>query len=240
MTNPIPARRPRAGCIAALAALLLSLPAAAADHEQSGWLAWFNSAALDGRLGLVSDIQLRTRDDLEGPRNLLIRPGLSWQIAPSHALMGGYAHIGTFNAGRPDAVEHRLWQQYLFSHRAGRASVVQRLRLEQRFIGRPGAPDAYSDRLRWFTRAVVPLADGAPFRRGTFVALQNEVFLGLSGRDDLNGRVFDQNRAYLAVGWRDGSGRDYEIGYLNQWINARGGDVINHIVQCALYTRFQP
>lgn len=226
--------------LALAAALLLPLgPLRAADHEQSGWLAWFNTVAFNERLGLISDVQLRSRDDWEGPRNLLVRPGLSWRVAPNHALMGGYAYIGTYNAGRPDATEHRFWQQYVYSHRVARASVAQRFRLEQRLIGRPGAPDVYSDRLRWFTRAVIPLDGGGAFRRGGFMAVQNEVFLGLSGRDDLNGRVFDQNRAYVAFGWRDGNGRDYEIGYLNQWINTRGGDVINHIAQFAIYTHFQ-
>ena len=219
--------------------LMLALPARAATDEQSGWLAWFNNAAFDHRFGLVSDVQLRSRDDWAGPRNLLIRPGLSWTVAPGHTLSAGYAYIGSYPAGGPDVTEHRSWQQYVASRALPFGTLSQRFRLEQRFIGRAGAPDAYSDRLRWFVRTVIPLDGLMPLKRGGFIALQNEMFAHLSGRDDLNGRVFDQNRAYVAIGWRSGPLADVEIGYLNQWINGRTGDTVNHVLQVAAYTHFR-
>jgi len=217
----------------------LSASVRADTDEQSGWLAWFNNAAFDSRFSLISDVQLRSEDEWAGPRNLLVRPGLQWTVSPGHSLTAGYAYIGTFRPDAPDATEHRSWQQYVASRAFPVATVSQRLRLEQRFIGRPGAPDVYSDRLRWFGRAVIPVDAGLPFQRGNFIAVQNEVFMNLSGRDDLNGRVFDQNRAYLAFGWRNGPTVDIEVGYLNQWISGRNGDVINHVLQMAIYTTFR-
>lgn len=228
-----------------LALLLVTLPLLAARAEspiiqQTGWAAWFNNAAINEHFGIVSDVQLRSRDEWAGPRNLLIRPGLSWYVKPGQTLSAGYAYIGTFNRDAEDAVEHRIWQQWVSSYRIERLNVSQRFRLEQRFIGRPGAPDVYSDRFRWFARAQLPLsASNGAFTQGAFLAFQNEAMVNLSGRDALNAPLFDQNRAYIAYGWRLNKTADIEIGYLNQWINGKNRDTVNHVLQVALYTFFR-
>ena len=66
---------------AALAALALSAHAplhAQTQDIQTGWAAWFNSVKLSDHWGLVSDVQLRTSDDWEDLRTLILRPGLSY------------------------------------------------------------------------------------------------------------------------------------------------------------------
>ncbi len=93
--------------------------------------------------------------------------------------------------------------------------------------------------MRYFIRGVVPLrGDKASFTEGPFVAVQNELFLNLQHRDQVNGKVFDQNRLFLAGGYRLSSRYDLEVGYLNQFINGRANDTENHVVQLALYSRF--
>ena len=71
-----------------------------------------------------------------------------------------------------------------------------------------------------------------------FVALQNEFFLNLQNKDELNGSTFDQNRAYLAVGYRFSKAFDVEAGYLNQAVKGASVNTMNNAVQLALYTRF--
>ena len=71
-----------------------------------------------------------------------------------------------------------------------------------------------------------------------FVALQNELFFNIQNNDDLNGSAFDQNRAYLAAGYRFSKKMDIEAGYLNQAINGRTSNTVNNVVQLAVYTRF--
>ena len=60
-------------------------------------------------------------------------------------------------------------------------------------------------RLRYQLRAQVPIhapAAGSPFTRGAYVAVQSEVMGHLSGERNLNGKTFDQLRAYSGIGWR--------------------------------------
>jgi hypothetical protein len=54
----------------------------------------------------------------------------------------------------------------------------------------------------------------------------------------VNNEIFDQNRLYLALGYRLRKSFDLEAGYLNQYINGRGKTFgNNHILQLAGYVR---
>ncbi len=80
--------------------------------------------------------------------------------------------------------------------------------------------------------------DRASFSKGVFAALQNEVFFNLQNKSKLNDKFFDQNRAYLALGYRVNPRLDLEAGYLNQYVDGLSSNTVNHAGQLALYTRF--
>ena len=213
---------------------------AASLDQQSGWAAWSNSIKLSDRWSLISDVQLRSNDGWERPRNFIGRAGASYALTPTLSLAAGYAYIDTYTPDSPTLTENRTWQQLLLVQKIGGNPLTHRLRLEQRFIERATGGDVYSDRLRYFARLQVPLqASGSkPFSHGYYAAFQNEVLLHLSGRSDLNGQLFDQNRAYAGIGFRISPRADVEVGYLNQHLNGRTRDTDNHVVQFSLFTRF--
>ena len=97
----------------------------------------------------------------------------------------------------------------------------------------------FAQRFRYFFRLIQPLnKTEAAFTKGAFVALQNEVFLNFHNKDKLNNSVFDQNRLYLAAGYRFSKKVDIEAGYMNQAVKTLNNHTNNNIVQLALYTRF--
>ncbi|MBZ4187299.1 DUF2490 domain-containing protein [Niabella beijingensis] len=211
-------------------------------YEQTGWAAWFNNAKLSKKWGLYFDIQVRTHDDWNGIRNVLLRPGVNYYIKSNQTATGGYLYTPTFPA--PDITngktltEHRIWEQYTISHPVFTGSLSHRFRLEQRFIGRTDE-DIFSQRFRYFFRDVQPLVRTEQgFRKGPFVALQNELFFNLQNKDRLNGSFFDQNRAYIAVGYRTSPKFDIEAGYLNQAVKGASSNTMNSVIQVAAYTRF--
>ena len=148
-------------------------------------------------------------------------------------------------------------------HGVHAATITHRLRLEQRYLPRFHAEGnslahnghTHSGRLRYFARSVIPLGSsrhseanaaptGAaltgppPFTQGFFAAVQNEIFVNISGSSAVNGKFFDQNRAYLAVGYRYSRQFDLELGYMNQYISGTGtNSTNNHILQVATYLR---
>ena len=64
------------------------------------------------------------------------------------------------------------------------------------------------------------------------------MFLNLQNKNKLNDKVFDQNRAYVAIGYRVNRRFDLEAGYLNQYVDGLSSNTVNHAGQLALYTRF--
>ena len=143
------------------------------------------------------------------------------------------------------APEHRIWQQFIVSHPIINTSLSHRFRLEQRFIAKSviennelkNEGNVYANRLRYFFRTMVPvggkLEDNTPF-----TGLQNEVFLNFGDKSGVNREFFDQNRAYVALGYRFNRKFDLELGYMNQYINGRNDAFTNnHVLQLATYLR---
>lgn len=213
-------------------------------NQSSGWLFLLNNTKINDKWGAYLDVQLRSSDKIDYLRNFLFRPGVTYYINDKNEATVGYLLNKTFNrligSANNQLTEQRIWEQYIYKQKLSTISVSHRFRLEQRFIERTGVQDdLFSQRFRYFVRFILPLEKGKQkFDEGTFLALQNEVFLNLQNKDELNGKVFDQNRAYLAVGYRFSKKLDIEAGYLNQAIKGLGANTVNNVVQLAVYTRF--
>lgn len=189
---------------------------------------------------------------------LLLRTGLNYHVNSRLFLTAGYGYI----PGRQVVAgisgytaEHRLFEQMQYTHplvigagtHARKGTLAHRLRLEQRFI--PNRPyidnnelksdgNLYANRLRYFIRNITPLVPWSATGKAPFLALQNEVFVNIGDKSAVNQKFFDQNRAYIALGYRFSKQFDAEIGYMNQYINGRNETFTNnHIVQLATYVR---
>jgi len=216
----------------------------------NGWLATFNTIRLKNNFSIHSDLQLRSSDQLEHAQTFLLRAGLNYNTSKNVMLTAGYAYIDnrrTVSGQTGYISEHRIWQQLLISHKiASFIPVSHRFRLEQRFIGKPVLQDhqvqkdghAYANRTRYFLRGIIPFNGEKDFSKGVFGAVQNEIFLNIGNKANVNGKTFDQNRAYVAMGYRFSKKFDGEIGYMNQYISGRNDAFTNsHILQLAGYVR---
>lgn len=218
-----------------------------AQVQFSGWLASFNTFKLNNKLSLHFDGQLRSTNDLESIQTVLLRPGLnihlkSWVLTSGYAYISNRRNVSGFSALMP---EHRIWQQAIFNHKLKTVSIAHRFRFEERFISRStlanneletdGFDQAF--RFRYFLRSIIPLTAQPGFTKGPFFALQNEVFLNTGDRSAVNGKTFDQNRLYGAIGYRLPGKIDLEAGYMNQYTATRASFVNNHIAQIAVYKR---
>jgi hypothetical protein len=219
----------------------------------TGWGAVFASYKLNDKFSIHFDGQLRSSDEWEKFQTVLLRPGLNYHINNNNIATVGYAYIDnqrTVSGIRGWIPEHRIWQQYIYRHSFaldGRNTGLQhRLRLEERFVGTPIvegdelATDGheFAMRLRYFARMVMPLQKTDNFSKGAFVAFQEEIMFNVKNNDAVtNGKFFDQNRAYVALGWRFSNKFDLEAGYMNQYVLGKSLDVSNSIIQLAGYVR---
>jgi hypothetical protein len=208
-------------------------------HQNTGWLFLMNSTKFNDKWGAHFDLQLRSSDEYKNLRNLLIRPGLTYHFNSTNNLTLGYLFTQTYTPGAESITENRVWEQFIHTHKIKSVAVTHRLRLEQRFIEKIAADDVFAQRLRYFFRFLIPLKkDAQAFEKGLFAAVQNEVFLNIQNKENINNDLFDQNRIYLALGYRLQKKIDFEVGYMNQAIKGLIGHTNNNVLQIAVYTRF--
>jgi hypothetical protein len=233
------------GVLISGACLLFNSSIAQTNKEFTGWGGWFHTQRFSQHWGANFDAQFRSADHLKYLRNILIRPSVSYYFDNAHFATVGYLYTYTHNetaAGNTTRPEHRIWEQFILNKKLGRnVSLQNRFRLEQRFVNSLGAQEKYfAQRLRYFVRAVIPIGNkDSTFKRGPFLGLQNELFFNVQNKSKVNGDLFDQNRGYVSLGYRLKKEVDVEVGYLNQYVNARGPvNTLNNVLQVALYTRF--
>jgi len=220
-----------------------------AQSQFSGWAAVFSTIKTGEKTSFHTDVQLRSTDEWKKAQTFLFRPGINFHLNKTVILSAGYAYISnrrTISNVSGYATEHRIWQQLLINHKLKNIFVSHRFRTEQRFIEKSIVvnnlleSDGYvtAHRFRYFTRSILPLKKQETFSKGLFAALQNEVFVNIGNNDNVNGKFFDQNRLYLAAGYRLNSSADLEIGYMNQYVSGSGSQKTrNHILQLAGYLR---
>ena len=200
------------------------------DPNYHGWYSYAGDHTVAGRWGVHFDAQWRRADVITRWQQYQLRPGVNFQARRNVLLTLGYVYTRTYPYGEFPVLaslpEHRVYQQALWRHLGHAAGVVQRYRLEQRYIRYPTTPDrswTYQNRFRYMLRVELPLIQQADGKRLWYVPVSNEVFLGLPPNS--GARPFDQNRLFVGVGRSLSAAGSVEVGYLNQFIGQRNGKV---------------
>lgn len=221
------------GCLVLFAS---TLPAQS-DHNANGWFMYFGDHPLGkSKWGLHLEGQWRRHDVVVNWQQFLLRPAVNYQVTKNLMLTGGYAFIETYRYGdypaRERFPENRVWQQALLTTKFLGRDWQHRLRLEQRFFG--GYAARYENRIRYMLRTNIPLPFGD---RKYYLGLYDEILYNF-GRD-VAFNVFDQNRAYVALGRPIARDTRFEIGFLEQTIQQRNGRIFehNHTLQVAIFSK---
>jgi hypothetical protein len=178
-------------------------------------------------------------DDVKYLRNFLFRPAAIYTIDKKNNIGLGYALFDS-NGPAPSVTlaENRIYQQFTHTEAIKAVAITNRFRLEQRFVEKSPTNTDFSQRFRYFLRAVIPLAkQESTFKKGIYAAVQDEIFINVQNKDLVNGSMFDQNRAYGAIGHRFNTKVDAEIGYMNLFQKRSSTDLRNNVVQLAFYLR---
>ena len=215
----------------------------------AGWVGMFNTFKVSDKISLGLDMQVRSTDQVKHLQTFIFRPAINWNFRKNMTATAGYGYFRSqriVSGVTGYAPEHRLWEQFIITHNIGFVPVTHRFRLEQRFISKSfvrnnsfeNEGNLFANRLRYFNRGIIPFKKQKPFVKGAFAAIQNELFFNLGDKSGVNGKFFDQNRLYLAAGYRFSPKFDGEMGYLNQYVSGKNKSFTNnHILQIAGYIR---
>lgn len=215
--------------------------------NSNGWYMYFGDHKFSSKWGVHLEAQFRRHDVITSGQQLLLRTGINYHLTDQTFLTAGYAFIQTYPYGEfPVAAafpEHRLWQQAQIKSQLRKWEMISRFRLEQRWQYLPVeqtdgsfAPGeaVYQNRFRIFTRFSIPFAGETIEEKSWYVTFYDEVFISFGENVKMN--VFDQNRAYVALGYRIPKVGRLEFGYLNQLVLKSNGTQVesNHTLQLGL------
>jgi Protein of unknown function (DUF2490) len=192
------------------------------------WFMYNGAHKFTSKWGLHLEAQLRRADGLANAQQWLLRTGLNYHFAPAAFATLGYAFVETSPYGdfpsKSTFPENRIWEQIQLKQAIGRVELVNRFRLEQRFVNAPVAVGTgfepgeavYSNRFRSFHRISIPLKGKAIVDKSFYITAFDEIFVSWGKKVAFN--LFDQNRAYIALGYKIPKAGRLELGYLNQQI----------------------
>ena len=215
--------------------------------NQNAWFSYVGNHALNDRWGLHLEAVLRRSDWVAKDQQILLRGGINYYLNKQVTLTAGYCFVETYPYGefaaKSSFPEHRLWEQFQYKSQTGKVELVNRLRLEQRFVHSPAlqadstyaAGDAvYTNRFRVLNRISIPFKGKTIEDKSFYLSLYDELFVNFGKKVGMN--IFDQNRAYAAIGYKIPKVGRLEIGYMLQTIVKSDGIKIedNHTLQIGL------
>ena len=219
--------------------LLVTHPAFSQNSQRistvntNGWYNYFGDHAVSERWGVHLEGQWRRHDVITQWQQLLLRPGINFSPNKNVMLTAGYAFVDTYPYGEfPVAYrfpEHRIFEQVILKHELGKLGLQHRYRLEQRYLGQKAEPSdtridfwRYENRFRYMMRVNIPLGEGKRFHLGVY----DEIMVNFG--NNVGANIFDQNRAYAAIGYSLSKSTKLEVGYLLQILQQRNGRVIEY------------
>ena len=164
------------------------------------WLFWTHSQKLNDHFDVLADVQSRSEGNLQQVNTLLLRTALNYHLNDQHSMAFGYAYKGDWLEDNEHEYEHRIYQQYQYEFKVKRIEFQLRGRFEQRFLH--DSSKKFALRARGFVAAQFPIYANEDFSSGIFAGLQNEMFLNVLNRRNVNNHFFDQNRPYASLGYR--------------------------------------
>jgi hypothetical protein len=212
------------------------------DHNANAWFMYFGDHTLSSRWGVHLEGQARRSDLGLGWQQVLLRPGVNYQINRFTSATLGYGFVNSYRYGdypaKATLPEHRFFEQVWTKHPLGPLGLQHRFRVEQRLVSALGADMQAArqwelrQRFRYMFRADVPL----PKTKRFYLGMYDEFFLNFGGNRGLH--YLDQNRAYGAVGMKLSQFEKFEVGYLHHYVPQRNGRILehNHTLQFALFS----
>lgn len=217
-------------------------------YHNNGWLMYFGNHAFSKHIGLHAEVQWRRHNIVLEPQQLLLRGGINFYSGQNSFFTLGYAYIETYPYGElPSPItfpEHRVWQQFQTKLMLKRIEMISRFRLEQRYVHAPTinihtgkfetGDGVYTNRFRLLTRFSLPINKKEIVDYTFYISAYDELFVNFGKNVAQN--IFDQNRAYFALGYKVPVVGRVELGYLYQTIIKRDGIKIenNHTLQVSI------
>jgi hypothetical protein len=205
-----------------------------ADVREQAWFAYFNQTRLTEKSGVWVDLQMRLNEFVSEKSLSIARLGYTYFLTDQTRLTAGYGYITHYNNSPlvPDVPENRVWQQVQWFDKKKGLSLMQYLRVEERFVSTLANNELTDDfrftwRFRYNFALTIPLKGTEVTANTPFVLLNDELHIN-AGKNIIN-NYFDQNRLFAGVGYQFTSNLNAHAGYLYVFQQLPAGNRYIHI-----------
>ena len=209
--------------------------------QRNVWLNYMGNHQLSKKFSLHTFYALRRSDFITESQQSLLRLGLNYHLPNSHLIFStGYDWLLTYPYGKQPIAkrsnEHRIYQRFMLKSQWNRFIFKHRFLFEQRFLI---ASSIFRLRIRYRFDILCPIITNVLSDKTWFLAFFNELFIN-HGRHT-NNRVFNQNWAYLGIGYKYSKQFSLGIGYMNQYLSKSNGYQIeqNHTISLTVGYSFK-
>ena len=213
------------------------------ESVQQVWLGYFNQTRFSNKIGMWTDLHLRTKDNFfEELSQTIIRLGLTYYLNDDVKLTAGYAYVTHYPADNHENVsvpEHRPWQQLQWHTRYPKLRLMQWFRLEERWRRNVLNDDELAEgynfnfRVRYNILTQFPL-NKKRFQPGTLsLVFSNEVFVNF-GKQIVN-NYFDQNRFFAGFHYYVNKHDQLQFGYMNVFQQLAAGNQYKSVSAARLF-----
>jgi len=213
-------------------------------QDQRVWMAYVGQYKASSKWGYHMEAQFRMDNQLEQNMQNLFRVGVVYHLSDSKNITAGYALVNTYSTAVNDYFkENRLWEQYQMTTKWSKDILINRFRLEQRWVEQFGISEveqtvsetAYQNRFRVLNRFLWHLTTLKSEKEQLYVVVQNELFATL-GNNKVNSKLIDQNRFLVGFGFNYNNTIRLELGYMNHYItSSTASNLMNHTVSISLF-----
>jgi hypothetical protein len=189
------------------------------EYREQTWLGFFNQTRFTKHSGLWLDLHFRLTENFIQEKSLSIaRVGYTYYVGEAK-ITAGYAYATRYAhaANQPNEPEHRGWQQVQWVDKKKDFTMMQWIRLEERF--RDKIEDGwltgdyrFNYRARYNLALTVPLKGKQVQAKTPFLFFNNEVHVNFG--KEINVNFFDQNRMFAGLGYQFTSHLNAHLGYM--------------------------
>ena len=198
---------------------------AAQPAKFGNWIVYNGTVNLPYKLQSTGEIHLRNYNAIGDIQQILLRGNIGYPLANNnHILSIGYAYI--YNEDYNDnsdfkkaSQENRIFEQYLYKFKYKKAVLLNRWRLEQRFLAA-----GQQLRLRGFLSINYPISRDKMDPKTWYFSSSNELFLKNTGE------LFDRNRFAIGIGYQQNKNLKLEICLLNQSLSSNYRNQLNIVL----------
>lgn len=211
------------------------------EYTQQAWFAYNNQTRLTNRSGIWLDLHLRLNENfVKKPAVSIFRGAYLFYLNDQNRLAAGYAYVTQYAnvEGAPNIPEHRLWQQIQWFEKKNWLSLMQWVRLEERFRRKVEDNELVSGynfnyRVRYAMAFTIPLKGKTTVAGTPFVFINNEIMVNF-GSEIVN-NYFDQNRFFVGLGYQFTSQLNAQVGYLNVFQQLPAQGTFRHVDALRLF-----